>query len=305
MGKLREHGSEHVHTLPGRCLVGRSGLCSLVLSSEIVSAEHAIIRWSGEAWTIQDLGSTNGTYLDGRRATPGERLPVLRSCAVGFGHPAPSFTLVDDSPPGASAESFDGTRLFATRGILALPSGDDPQMTVYQAHDQRWVLESTNELRPAVDQEIVHAGSSLFRLNIPTVLADTSRLDGDEFSINDVALRFLVSPDEDHVEVELHCRGATVQLPPRAHDYLLLTLARVRIADQKNPTVSSGEAGWVHPDDLIRMLRTNENHLNVAVYRARRQFAETKVAGAAMLIERRPDSRQLRIGVRALVVERC
>jgi hypothetical protein len=166
-------------------------------------------------------------------------------------------------------------------------------------------LESETELRSAVDQEFVRAGGSLFRLSIPLILADTWRLENDELPIDDVALRFLVSRDEDHVEVEVHCRGAIVQLPPRAHDYLLLTLARVRLADQQNEAISDGESGWVHPDDLMRMLRTNENHLNVAVYRARRQFAETKVVSAATLIERRADSRQLRIGVRTLKIESC
>jgi hypothetical protein len=307
MGKLREHGSERIHTLSARYLVGRSGLCSLVVSSEFVSAEHAIVRWSGEAWTIQDLGSTNGTYLDGRRVAPGERARMLRSCTVGFGGSgsALSFTLIDDLPPGASAETPEGQRYFATCGILALPSGDSPRITIYQSHDQRWVLESEHELRPAVDQEVVRAGGALFRLSIPMLLADTWRLESEELSVADIALRFLVSRDEDHVEIELAGRGKTVRLPPRAHDYLLLTLARMRLADQQNPDLSDGEAGWVHPEDLMRMLRTNENHLNVAVYRARRQFAETKVARAATIIERRADSRQLRIGVPALKVETC
>ncbi len=305
MGKLSEPGASRVHTLSTRYLVGRSRLCSLVMDSEVVSGEHAMVRWNGDGWTIQDLGSTNGTYVDGRRVSPGERAPLSRSSSVGVGRPVASLTLIDDSPPTVSAETSDGQRHFATRGILALPSEDAPDISVYRAHDHRWILESTTECRTAVDQELVQAGGVTFRLSIPVVLADTWRIESDELPMHDLALLFHVSRDEDHVQVELRCRGRCVQLPPRAHDYLLLTLARVRIADQKNPTISDGDAGWIHPDDLVRMLRTNENHLNVAVYRARRMFAETKVARAAALIERRSDSRQLRIGIRSLKVETC
>lgn len=305
MGKFVESGSERVHTLSPRYLIGRSRICNLVMDAEIVSGEHAMVRWTGDTWTIQDLGSTNGTYVDGRRLAPGERVAMPRSCKVGAGRPAPTLTLLDDSPPTLSAETPEGERHFATRGILALPDEDAPQATIYLAHDHRWILETRSECRPASDQELVQAGNGLFRLSIPTILPDTWRLESDELPMHDLALHFHVSRDEDHVQIELHCQGRAVRLPPRAHDYLLLTLARVRIADQKNATISDGDAGWIHPDDLVRMLRTNENHLNVAVYRARRMFAETKVARAAGLIERRSDSRQLRIGVRNLKVETC
>lgn len=305
MGKLSEPGSGRVHTLSTRYLVGRSRLCNLVMDSEVVSGEHAMVRWTGDGWTIQDLGSTNGTYVDGRRVAPGERALLSCSSSVGIGRPVASLSLVDDSPPTVSAETSEGQRHFATRGILALPNDETPQITVYQGHDHRWLLESATECRAAVDQELVQAGSVTFRLSIPVVLADTWRIDSDELPMHDLALHFRVSRDEDHVQVELRCRGRAIQLPPRAHDYLLLTLARMRIADQKDPTISDGDAGWIHPDDLVRMLRTNENHLNVTVYRARRMFAETKVVRAAALIERRSDSRQLRIGIRSLKVETC
>jgi pSer/pThr/pTyr-binding forkhead associated (FHA) protein len=32
-----------------------------------VSAEHARIEWARDGWRLSDLGSTNGTTLNGRR----------------------------------------------------------------------------------------------------------------------------------------------------------------------------------------------------------------------------------------------
>jgi pSer/pThr/pTyr-binding forkhead associated (FHA) protein len=35
-----------------------------------VSRRHAHLAWSASQFTITDLGSTNGTFLDGRRIDP-------------------------------------------------------------------------------------------------------------------------------------------------------------------------------------------------------------------------------------------
>ena len=46
-----------------RFLIGRGRHCDLVLDSAKVSREHAVIRREGDAWWIEDLGSSNGTWL--------------------------------------------------------------------------------------------------------------------------------------------------------------------------------------------------------------------------------------------------
>jgi hypothetical protein len=46
-----------------RFLVGRGRHCDLVLDSAKVSREHAVIRREADGWWIEDLGSSNGTWL--------------------------------------------------------------------------------------------------------------------------------------------------------------------------------------------------------------------------------------------------
>jgi hypothetical protein len=47
-------------------VVGRSSDCDVVLDDVAVSSRHARLRWDGDRIAIEDLGSANGTFVDGR-----------------------------------------------------------------------------------------------------------------------------------------------------------------------------------------------------------------------------------------------
>jgi pSer/pThr/pTyr-binding forkhead associated (FHA) protein len=50
-------------------VIGRQADCSIVLSDPQVSRQHAVVSWQAGTYVLQDLGSANGTYLNGRRIT--------------------------------------------------------------------------------------------------------------------------------------------------------------------------------------------------------------------------------------------
>ena len=54
--------------------IGRNEKCGLVLDDTYVSQMHARIFAKGDAYMIEDLGSTNGTYLNRRRITSAAEL---------------------------------------------------------------------------------------------------------------------------------------------------------------------------------------------------------------------------------------
>jgi pSer/pThr/pTyr-binding forkhead associated (FHA) protein len=54
------------HTLEGDLVtIGRQASCSIVIADSNISRVHARLRAVDNGWTIEDLGSTNGTKVDG------------------------------------------------------------------------------------------------------------------------------------------------------------------------------------------------------------------------------------------------
>lgn len=47
--------------------IGRSSESGLVIRDDYTSSHHARLSKRGDIWMLQDLGSTNGTFLDGHR----------------------------------------------------------------------------------------------------------------------------------------------------------------------------------------------------------------------------------------------
>ena len=50
-------------------LIGRESACEVHLDDPAVSRRHAKITCQNGVWTIEDLGSANGTWIDGKRIT--------------------------------------------------------------------------------------------------------------------------------------------------------------------------------------------------------------------------------------------
>ena len=80
--KLRFGGRTELLGSSGATL-GRSRDCEIVLDDANVSRRHAEIRPGPQGWTIADLGSTNGTRVNGRSVgggahpiSPGDRLEL-------------------------------------------------------------------------------------------------------------------------------------------------------------------------------------------------------------------------------------
>ncbi|MGZ8177687.1 FHA domain-containing protein FhaB/FipA [Williamsia sp. SKLECPSW1] len=64
-------------------LIGRAADSTLVLTDDYASERHARISRRGDDWYVEDLGSTNGTYLDRGKVTTAVKVPLATPIRIG------------------------------------------------------------------------------------------------------------------------------------------------------------------------------------------------------------------------------
>jgi hypothetical protein len=301
VGFLRQTGNDKRIALGSSCLLGRHPRCDLRVDNPRVSGEHASLYWVGDRWELRDLGSRNGTTVDGRKLSAGERAVLPPGASFTLGGEA-TFRLEDASPPEASARHHKtGLLRTATEGLLVLPDDDHPELSIFEDHTGLWVAEDADGSRKVADRDIVVADGEGWILDLPSSADATVEPSGALVTLETISINFAVSRDEEHVEVTVVHDGVPSSLPIRTHHYLLLTLARAALADE---SASAAERGWIDREQLCRMLATDPRRLNVDVFRVRKQFADMGIHGAAGIIARRPGTGQLRLGTQRVEVHR-
>jgi hypothetical protein len=63
--------------------IGRSSESGLVIRDDYTSTHHARLMLWSDGWVIQDLDSTNGTFLEGRRVTAPTPVPLNTPVKIG------------------------------------------------------------------------------------------------------------------------------------------------------------------------------------------------------------------------------
>lgn len=74
---------EELRLNPEPLTIGRSGESGLVIRDDYTSTHHArLLLWNDE-WMIQDLDSTNGTFLGGKRVSVPTQVPLNTPIRIG------------------------------------------------------------------------------------------------------------------------------------------------------------------------------------------------------------------------------
>ncbi|GAB2848658.1 FhaA domain-containing protein [Microbacterium insulae] len=98
----------------GRTVIGRGSDATITISDAGTSRKHVEILWDGERAMVRDLGSTNGTMLDGRKVTESALPP---DSTVTIGRTDIVFHVVAQAapPPRPTMSAEDATRAYDLR----------------------------------------------------------------------------------------------------------------------------------------------------------------------------------------------
>jgi pSer/pThr/pTyr-binding forkhead associated (FHA) protein len=67
----------------GVIMIGRGADCQLILDDDYVSTRHARVVATPNGIYVEDLGSTNGTYVNGQRITAPTTITLVDSVRIG------------------------------------------------------------------------------------------------------------------------------------------------------------------------------------------------------------------------------
>jgi hypothetical protein len=302
MALLRHLLSGRVSILEPEHLVGRSAMCSLQIAETYVSSHHAVLRWMGSLWEIKDLGSRNGTFVNAYPLRVGKPWGLDRGDVIAFGEPGQDWELThDDAPRPMVIPLSGGPPHVLDSDVNALPSTDDPKATVFRGVDGRWRIERRTEpTMPLEDQSRFEIDGRAFRLSCPVFGYRTQT--GLKLEARNTRLIVGAMHDGRRAGLRVENGGNIFDLGCRPHHDVVLTLARHRLSDTIRGMPDSS-AGWAYEDDLATELGISAAQIHVDIFRVRREVASLGIPDPADVIERRPRSAQLRLGIGAFEVE--
>lgn len=167
MGTLRRLSDGRLESLRAVSVLGRSMRSDVRLEQGEVSGQHARIRWEDGSWSLEDLDSRNGTYVNDSRLDVPEVARLEVGMRLAFGHVSNVWRVEGLGAPPIEAVPADGGRAVPGVNDVLLLALDHERLTVF-VRGSSWVGEDQDGLlHPVHDQEEVEIGGRRFRLHLP------------------------------------------------------------------------------------------------------------------------------------------
>lgn len=309
MGKLVKQNNKGETWLFRDHTFGRDPRCSTVLKGNAVSRFHARISWNGNEWTLRDLGSRNGTYINGRRQANEATKRIKAGDRILFGDTHEEYLFLEDDEPQSLLITYDGQEKeirIPLSHLLPLPSTEKPLCTIFCSKDDEFHMENENgEIVTIEHGQQITVDGDVFHVILAHQPNETPHTRSSDMlpKTDGIHLDIAVSPDEESAEIVLYTGTEKLILQPRVHFYLLAYLARIRNSqtpkDMEPLSKSNGdEYGWVDCEVVCNDLMINREHLAQQVFRVRQDFKNHNTMIAERIIDRRLRGK-MRIGFQA------
>ncbi|MBL1415824.1 MAG: FHA domain-containing protein [Moritella sp.] len=276
MAKIINLNTEEQVTLMLQHLFGRHPNSShTLLFSPDASRMHATIFWDRGMWVLQD-SSSNGTYVNGKLIHRGSAHHLHLGDLINFASlSGDTWRIVDLSPPNSLLIPVTpGLPTVVLKDLTVLPNEDQPENTLYISASGHWVCESESGVSVLKTGDLVGSREQAWRFIEASATAETLHNDVLVLAtVEQTSIQFVVSQNEEHVAMKLIMGEQEYDLGQRNHHYLLLILARKRLEDIAQGLRAS-EQGWIDKELLSKMLGQSENHINIQIYRFRKQIVK-------------------------------
>ncbi|MFF9690918.1 FHA domain-containing protein [Streptomyces sp. NPDC014623] len=157
--------------------LGRDPQGDLTVDDARVSWRHATISWNGRSWSIEDHGSTNGTYVQGRRIQQTEIAPGT-SVHLGNATDGPRLSLAAPAGAGVQGGHAAGARQAPSPHVQEAPAPhvQQAQQAPVQSQPQAAWQQAPQAQQPPVPHQQGHpgAGGHGGAAGVPPVYGDRS-----------------------------------------------------------------------------------------------------------------------------------
>lgn len=287
--------NEILHLLSHHTFGRRSDSVDTCIDQPEISKIHAVIEWNSQTWEIRDLGR-NGTWVDQKKIPASKNIPLKSGQTVNFSNQTKNSWKVEntDAPANLLLGLNDRSITEQLNHYHLLPNSATPIAALFFCDTRgQWILEnsSNNYFNDSSNETVIGHKSPIaigdykWQLFLNPEQHQTLDITNKQTDINEVAFHFDVSLDEEHTQLKLDHQCETIDLGERSHHYLLLHLARLK-AEHANQGVDKKSQGWINNEQLAKELGIDISHINIQIFRARKQIAN-EFPGASDLLQRR------------------
>ena len=289
MAQIQNKHTKQTITLHANHTFGRDVSTNITpLENPQASRNHAIITWDGETWRIKDT-SRNGTLLDHVRINSGTYEELLVGTKIQFGSTDYDIWQVDDlsSPVTGLIPLSKALDFIPLHDVVILPV-EKTDIMLYLSEQSTWLCEENGQITPLFSGDKVGYAEQIWQF-VDGHPSTATAINNVSPPPNDIKFNFSASQNEEHISLSLVVDNKEFDLGERNHHYLLLLLARQRLEDMEKGLQTS-EQGWLDKDLLINMTGIIEQHINIQIYRFRKQVATVMPHSTTLhqVIERRP-----------------
>jgi predicted component of type VI protein secretion system len=116
-----------VFPVTGPVVIGRAAECDISVPADEISRRHALVKPTPEGLAVEDLGSSNGTFINGKRVqhgflNPGDelRLDAVRFILVAPGHEMATAQMPKSNIPPPPARSSGGSSNYMKYAMIMM-----------------------------------------------------------------------------------------------------------------------------------------------------------------------------------------